>query len=130
MKKSKYNTSRWKISKPLYIDKKDKRYSRQKQQIKDKGFSDSETWALDDVICEFILPRLIRFKELNNGYPGGLSSEKWDVILDQMIFAFDWSLNHDDKKYDDLDEKTKNENWSKYEVGINQFSKYFRELWW
>ena len=122
--------SEWSHKSPMYIDKSDKRYKKHAKQLKTNGFSDSETWSLDSVLCKFILPRLIRFKTLNNGFPCALTSEKWDAILDQMIFAFDWSLNCEEDKYDKLTEKEKKENWLRYEVGIQQFSKYFRDLWW
>jgi hypothetical protein len=122
--------SEWSRKTPLYINKDDERYKKHAEQLKTIGFSDSETWSLDSVICKFILPRLIRFKELNNGFPGNLTHEKWDAILDQMIFAFDWSLNCEEDKYDKLTEEEKKTNWLRYEVGMQQFAKYFRDLWW
>jgi len=122
--------SEWSRKKPLYLKKDDERYAKHVKQLKENGFSDSETWSLDSVICKFILPRLIRFKTLNNGFPMGLTSGEWDAILDQMIFAFDWSLNCEEDKYDKLTEKEQKENWLRYEVGMQQFAKYFRHLWW
>ena len=122
--------SEWSCKNPLYINKDDKRYEKHAKQLKTNGFSDSETWSLDSVICKFVLPRLIRFKTLNNGFPGNLTSEKWDAILDQMIFAFEWSLNCEEDKYDKLTEEEKKTNWLRYEVGMQQFAKYFRDLWW
>jgi len=124
--------SEWVRKDPLYINKKDDRYKSAVKQLKERGFCDSETWGLDATICKFILPRLIRFREINAGYPGGedMTSEKWDAILDQMIFAFDWSLNCEEEKYEKLTEKERKENWLRYEVGMQQFAKWFRHLWW
>ena len=124
--------SRWSLKNPLYVEKTDKRYARYVKQIKKHGFSDAETWELDSVICQFILPRLIRFREIANGFPGGgdMTSEKWDAIIGQMIFAFEWSLHHEDDKYDHLSEQERKTNWLRYEVGMNQFAKWFRHLWW
>lgn len=122
--------SEWSRKTPLFLEKDDERYERHVKQLKEHGFSDAETWALDSVIAKFILPRLRRFKEVNNGFPCGLTSEKWNAILDQMIFAFDWSINCEEDKYKDLTTKEQNINWLKYEVGIQQFAKYFRDLWW
>ena len=129
---SKNLNSKWSLKYPLYVEKKDKRYARYSKQLKEHGFSDTETWSLDSVIAEFVLPRLKRFKEVNNGYPGGddMTVEKWNAILDQIIFAFDWSLNHDQTKYENLSEKEEKENWLRYEVGIEHFAKWFRHLWW
>lgn len=122
--------SEWSRKNPMYINKKDERYAKHAKQLKTNGFSDSETWSLDSVVCRFILPRLIRFKELNNGYPCGLNSEKWNSMLDEMIFTFDWSLNCEEDKYDKLTEEEKKENWKRYEEGMKMFATYLRELWW
>lgn len=127
---SKNLRSDWSLKKPLYLKKDDKRYKRHVKQLKTNGFSDSETWALDSVICKFILPRLIRFKKVNIGFPGDLTPEKWDAIIGQMIFAFEWSLHHEDDKYEKLTDKEKKTNWLLYEVGMNLFAKWFRHLWW
>ena len=128
---SKKLTSRWSLKKPLFLEKTDKRYKRHLKQLKTNGFSDAETWCLDSIIAEFILPRLIRFKELNIGYPGGdMSPEKWDIALDEMIFAFDWSLHCEDDKYKDLSKEEGDKNWDRYDEGMKLFAKWFRQLWW
>lgn len=116
----------------MYMEKGDARYEKHQKQLKRNGFSDSETWSLDSVICQFVLPRLKRFKELNNGFPGGydgMTAKKWDAILDEMIFAFDWSLTCEDK-YDDMTEEEKKKNWKRHEEGLQLFAKWFRHLWW
>jgi len=123
-------TSCWSLKNPLYIDKKDKRYSEHAKKLKEYGFSDTETWGLNSVIAEFILPRLKRFKEVNNGYPYGTSIEQWNAIIDKMIFAFDWELNCNDVKFDSLSQDEIENNWVRYDEGINCFAKYFRQLWW
>ena len=127
---SKKLTSKWSLKKPLYLEKTDKRYRRHIKQLKLNGFTDSETWGLDSVIAEFILPRLIRFKELNIGFPDVFTFDSWNDVIDKMIFAFDWSLNCDDEKYDNLSKEEQEINWKKYEEGMQLFAKYFRHLWW
>ena len=130
--KSKRSTmkSEWVRRLPLYLEKGDERYKKAQVQIKKFGFSDSETWGLDSVISMFILPRLIRFKELNNGFPIDFTSESWDAVLDEMIFAFDWSLNCEEEKYKGLTKEQQDENWKRYEAGMQLFAKWFRHLWW
>lgn len=132
MKKSAKKSSelRWVLEEPPYIKKTDKRYKRFKKQLKSEGFCDAETWGLDSVIAEFILPRLRRFREILAGYPIGLSVHEWETILDDMIFAFDWSLNNEEDKYDNLTDVEKEENWRRYDKGMNLFAKWFRDLWW
>jgi len=129
---NKTRNSRWSLKKPLFVEESDIRYTRHLKQLQRNGFSDAETWALDSVIAEFILPRLIRFKEVNNGFPGDedMTSEKWDAILDQMIFAFNWSLHCEDEKYDKLTKEDQAKMWQWYEEGMRLFAKWFRHLWW
>lgn len=122
--------SRWSLKKPLYLKKTDKRYARYVKQLKTNGFSDTETWGLDSVIAEFILPRLIRFKQVTNGYPYEHTEETWNACLDEMIFAFDWTLHCEDDKFDSLSEKEKTKNWKRFSKGMQLFAKHFRNLWW
>jgi hypothetical protein len=125
--------SKWSTKNPFYVKTNGKNYDKYVKQLRAKGFSDTETWGLNAVIAEFILPRLIRFKELNNGFPGGIDGmtmETWKSILDKMIFAFEWSLNNEDKKYDNLTEAERLANWGKYQEGMDLFSKWFNNLWW
>jgi len=134
MKKlSKKLQSEWSLKKPLYVKKTDNRYARHVKQLKENGFSDAETWSLDSVVCKFILPRLIRFREIHNGFPGGwedINEHKWKEMLDKMIFAFDWSLNCEEDKYNGLSEEVITENWKRYQEGMDLFAKWFRHLWW
>ena len=130
-KLSKHLKSEWSLKKPLYIDKKDRRYKLFVGQLKTNGFNDSETWALDSVIAKFILPRLIRFKELNIGYPGNeITWEKWNEMLDDMIFAFSWSLHYDDDLTEEPSPVEKRRNWVRHDRGMKTFAKWFHHLWW
>ena len=124
---------KWVTKKPLYIDKKDKRYKKYIKQLKEDGFSATETWCLSSVMAQFILPRLIRFKEICNGYPGNddfPTMEKWYEGLDKMIFAFEWALANDEEENYKLSDEIKKANWDKYEEGMKLFTKYFMALWW
>lgn len=123
-------TSRWSLKSPLYITKKDKRYKRHLKQLRSDGFSDTETWALDSVIAEFILPRLKRFKEVINGHPIAFSENEWNGILDKMIFAFEWSLSYEEEGNLEPSEKERDANWEKYKEGMKLFAENFMDLWW
>ena len=101
------------------IDRGDKRWDDFKQQRLERGFDDSETWALDCTIAKFIEPRLRRFKEIKAGYPAIMSEEKWDDILDKMIYAFE-CINKD----------TVFDNEDSVDEGLDLFRKYFFNLWW
>ena len=89
-----------------------------------RGFSDEETWSLDLTIARFALPRLKRFKEVNNCYPGHMSENRWDKALDKMIFAMQKTI--DDCPVEMSDEETRR----KVREGLRLFGKHFNSLWW
>ena len=89
-----------------------------------RGWDDSDTWDLDSTLAWWLVPRLKRFKELTNGYPGGLTEKKWDEILDKIICAFSliskeqWDWETDKEKVRQVDE------------GLDLFRKWYFDLWW
>ena len=114
-----------------------------------------ETWNLDITLAKHIIPRLKKFKELENGYPGRGemdTPEKWDEALDKMIQAFEYVIDLDeywlnDPRYDYTDimfgddkelyesivENKRMEDIRRL-VAINEglqlFAKYYMNLWW
>lgn len=53
---------------------------------------DDELWNFDVTICNWIIPRLKRFKQINCAYPGREpmdTPEAWDEALDKMIRGFE-----------------------------------------
>ena len=127
---------KWSLKNPMYIDKKDKRYNKHVKQLKVEGFSDTESWSLDSVLSMFILPRLVRFREVANGFPfcevdgKHMTMEKWHEILHKMIFAFEWNIICEEEGSYKLSDEIKKANWDKYQEGMALFAKYFRDLWW
>jgi len=94
-----------------------------------RGFSDRDTWSLDHTIANYILPRLKRFKEVNNGHPTHLSEDEWDSILDEMIYAMEYTATQWTDDWDDTNFNVQ-ENWDRYLQGMKYFGKYFHHLWW
>lgn len=95
-----------------------------------RGFSDAELWDLHHFMAEWILPRLIAFRDLDRmGFPGNLyeggfgpdnpdeeyeeADKKWAEILGKMIWSFKYVLWDD--SYDDKLGR---------ELGIGTFSEY------
>lgn len=109
------------------LDKDDKRQETFKQQRLERGFDDTETWNLDYTIASFILPRLKRFKEVSNGYPGTMTFEEWQDILDKIINAFELKANEDETSYTIEEDEA---NCKKIQEGLNLFAKYYSHLWW
>jgi hypothetical protein len=104
------------------ISKKDKRQRAWSKQRKERGFDDTETWAMDQAFAKFILPRLQRFKEVHICYPPDLTMKKWDNIIQQMIDGFEEILRRDEK-IADWDVK-------KVDKGLKLFAKWYHDLWW
>lgn len=60
------------------------------------GVADSECWSLDYTLSRYILPRLKHFKKMKRyTYPDGITPERWEEILDEMIWAFEFMLDED-----------------------------------
>ncbi len=113
------------------INRSDDRWEEYKKQRLERGFDNSETWSLDSTIARFIEPRLRVFKEIHRGYPGNLTEEKWNEILDKMVKAFEY-INNEDLGIDENERGLK-----KYEKreqiikeGLDLFREYFFALWW
>ena len=65
------------------------------------GVADIECWSLNNTIAEYALPRLIHFKNMKrSGIPPQLGVKEWDNILDEIIFAFDYTVN--EEKYNPM----------------------------
>jgi hypothetical protein len=117
------------------------------------GVSDQECWSLDCTITRFILPRLKHFKKINvHSHPADLTPEKWEEILDEMIWTFEY-LDNDDKfnqfpqscmNHAFGNDRTKSVqeqiDWEKYldkykeldkrkDEGLMLFAKYYQHLW-
>jgi len=104
------------------ISEKDPRQARWTEQREARGFDDTELWNLDFTIARFVLPRLKAFKTMGHGYPGNLTFDEWNTILDKMIFSFEYAAN-DDKLFGDSEfHETVNE-------GMQYFADYFFHLW-
>lgn len=153
MKKDKKKMlTKWSTKKPLYIDKKDKRYKHHMKQLKKTGLSSTECWSLCSVISEFTLPRLKLFRKDMNGFPSEFSDQsfdsignlddgsgklskkamvkannkafkKWRNVIDDMIFA------HGKIVDDNWHEWSKKDN-IRITRGLDAFHKYYQHLWW
>ncbi|MFW6242877.1 MAG: hypothetical protein ACOC2W_01845 [bacterium] len=92
-----------------------------------RGFPDSDTWSLDYTIAKFTLPRLKRFKEIQQNkdmfVPMDLDKEDWIEIIDMMIYAME-SIVYDCSGTDN------DIVWEDVETGLDLFHQYFRKLWW
>lgn len=111
------------------------------------GWDNSDTWTLYNTISKFILPRLKRFKEVNNGTPNEiykkyrdpnrkvsenirLASKEWNEKLDKMILSFETIINEDIFEHDWSDKKYWKKQRKIEKEGLKLFAEYFQDLWW
>lgn len=87
-----------------------------------RGWDDSETWHLGSTCIIFILPRLERYRELNNGVPADLTSEEWEAELEVMISGF--------RLFVDGDDCFSFERSQKIEKACELFGRRLTTLWW
>ena len=129
---------------------------KQKTRIK---IHDYDTWNMDDTLAPIILPMLVQLKETKHGAPyvdnadvpkelratkkqieaygkkGDVDPkhfDRWDWILDEMIYAFDCKANKDEV-YMRFDTKTERDAMYKEQDrisnGFRLFGKYYESLW-
>jgi len=60
------------------------------------GVADSECWSLDYTFTRYMLPRLKHFRNMKRySYPSDVTPEEWEIILDEIIWAFDYMANEE-----------------------------------
>ena len=91
------------------------------KQREERGFDDTEMWALSNTIAAFIVPRLEVFKAQHIDHPQGLAFEEWDCVLQTMIDGF-----KEMEKYDNISEFKP----EKVKKALTLFRKWFLDLWW
>jgi len=89
-------------------------------QRRTRGFDDSEIWSLDYTISAFVLPRLIRYREVNKTYPQDMTMDQWNGIIDQMIRYFNWECNSVNSYALE----------NPHPDGLKLFCQYYKHLWW
>ena len=100
-----------------------------KQQRFEQGFDDTETWHMDRTIALFIIPRLKKFIELNNGIPSGETVESYDEKLKFIISAFE-NYYATNKYYESVDDDERKQLTDDVKKAVEYLSKLWFELWW
>ena len=116
-----------------------------------------DTWSMDFTLAPIILPMLIQLKETKHGAPcvdpadvpdnlqpkkqtkkqrdnGETDSthfERWDWVLDEMIYAFDCKANKDEvyMRFDIKDRDAIDKEQDRISNGFRLFGKYYQGLW-
>lgn len=59
-----------------------------------------DTWNMDNTLALIIHPMLIQLRNTTHGYPNHLTEERWNEILDEMIWAFEQkNIDWEDQYY-------------------------------
>jgi len=103
---------------------------------------DRELWNLDDCISQFLVPRLKAFRADPVSYPMGMTPKRWDYLLGEMIYGFEFSVDtaffDNDKLYRRIKRESKGRVYHHPEVkaamkraknGRRVFANYFGSLW-
>jgi len=117
-----------------------------------------DTWSMDHTLAHIVLPMLIQLKKEKHGAPqvdledvpkelwptkkelnaynkDGTTDEqffeRWDWVLDEMIYAFDCKANKDDvyMRFDIDDRDAMKAEQDRISNGFRLFGKYYENLW-
>ena len=100
-----------------------------RQQRFETGFDDTETWHMDRTMALFIIPRLKRFLEVNNGIPNGETIESYDEKIRFIISAFE-NYYVSDQYYNSVDIEERKKLTDDVRKAVENLSKLWFELWW
>jgi len=115
-------------------------YGPQGERVSEVHIDDWDTWSMDVTLAYIIVPMLIQLRDTCHGAPlvadedvpevlrriddGGDIDEfyfdRWDYVLNEMIFAFKMKA----EEFDALEEDTK-----RISNGFRLFGKYYSDLW-
>ena len=87
----------------------------------EKRHMHKEIYSLDMAFAQYVVPRLILFKERHCDHPSDLTNDEWDNVLDKMIIGFRL-ISKDTLTYTDKENKD-------IETGLDLFRKYYQDLW-
>ena len=100
-----------------------------KQQRFEQGFDDTETWHMDRTIALFIIPRLKKFIEINNGIPVGETVESYNEKLKFIIGAFE-NYYATNRYYESVDDTERKQLTDDVKKAVEYLSNLWFELWW
>ena len=100
-----------------------------KQQRFENGFDDTETWHMDRTIALFIIPRLKKFIQVNNGIPNGETIESYNQKLNFIISAFE-NYYATNKYYESVDDNERKQLTDDVKIAVEYLSKLWFEMWW
>ena len=98
-----------------------------KKQREENGFDDTETWHLDKALALFLIPRLERFIQVNNGYPGGETEESFNEKLNFVLKSFKEYYNGEN---DEVSLELEKERLINANKAVAILGEIWFDLWW
>ena len=98
-----------------------------KKQREENGFDDTETWHLDKTIALFLMPRLERFIQVNNGFPADETEESYNEKLNFILKSFQEYYYNENEEVSLEIEKERLSNAKKAAVLLGEL---WFDLWW
>ena len=126
IKESAINNINFSVAKEVY-SKDSQTTEKYKLQRQENGFDDTETWHLDRTFSLFMIPRLKRYMEVNNGTPVGETAESFDKKINFIINAFE---EYYSDKYDDGEIDERKRIYNNARIAVDSLSSIWFELWW
>jgi hypothetical protein len=114
------------IAEEVYPDEPEK-LEKYKKQREERGFDDTETWHLDKTLALFLIPRLERFIQVNNGYPGGETEESFNEKLNFILKSFKEYYNGEN---DEVSLELEKERLINANKAIAILGEIWLDLWW
>ena len=91
-----------------------------------RGWAYSDTWDFDHYIAKVISSGLRYYKKDMHGHPDDFTEKRWEKVIDNIIFAFDYHINERGEK--GIVVSTRRDT-ARYTLGKKQFIKYLDFLW-
>jgi hypothetical protein len=119
-------TNNFSIAEEVYKDVPE-RLDHFKKQREENGFDDTETWHLDKTLALFLIPRLERFIQVNNGFPGGETEESFNEKLNFILKSFQQYYNSEN---DEVSLELEKERVSNLKKAAAILGEIWLDLWW
>jgi hypothetical protein len=114
------------IAEEVYPDEPEK-LEKYKKQRDERGFDDTETWHLDKTLALFLIPRLERFIQVNNGYPGGETEKSFNEKLNFILKSFKEYYNGEN---DEVSLELEKERLINANKAVAILGEIWFDLWW
>ncbi len=92
-----------------------------------RGWDDSETWGLDATAARWLLPRLIRFRELNQGFWHDTKEETDAALAEAQWFL---EVHASEEGTWQLYGAGNEEKLERYKKASAEFGETFAHMWW